>query len=359
MTGRLRVGGWVRRAGGNSGNGPPAEPADQYDEQYEQVDQYQHVDLYALYEDAGHYEPRPYEDDGWSGESADYPDAGFYEDAGQYQEVEPPGLAGADPPEALPPDPDALPDAADDETAAYEGRRRRADQPSGLFRLRRLVWSRLVIRPRRLFRLRPLIRPRRVAIAAVAVGLLLVGIGVAARLLTADPVSLVGPPPTPPPAPDSPDETARLGDAPSASPVPSPPPTSTSPPEEPTAVSFEAEAAEPGSHGQVVPLAGASGGQAVKLSGARDGTFVQFSGVSVATSGSYDLTIFFAAEQDRAGAISVGDGSPASVTFPSPGGEGTLGAVTVPVQLAAGDNTLVIGTSGGAPLFVDQITITG
>jgi hypothetical protein len=224
-------------------------------------------------------------------------------------------------------------EADGDGDGGYRGRRRAADPP------RRAVLQ------------------RRGSIAAVAVGVLLVGTSVAARLLGSDsgPEPQLGPPPTPPQAdPSAGSELGQLGTAPpSAAPTPSP----TDPPVQ--ILSFEAEAAERGSHGQVVALDGASGGEAVRLNGNRDGTFVQFSGVSVGEAGRYELTVFYSSDQSRTAGIAVGDGSPEFVTFPSRGGAGDIGSVTLGVQLAAGANTLLIGTDGGAPLSIDRITVTG
>lgn len=125
------------------------------------------------------------------------------------------------------------------------------------------------------------------------------------------------------------------------------------------ALAFEAEAASPGSHGQVVDLSGASQGQAVRLSGAAEGTFVEFSGVEVAAAGGYDLTIFYLSEKDRDGGVSVNGGSPARFTFAGQGENGAIGSVTVRVDLAAGTNTILIGTPGGAPVSLDLLTVTG
>jgi hypothetical protein len=232
-------------------------------------------------------------------------------------------------------DPDTAVDGDDD--SAYRGRRRAGDRP------RRAVLL------------------RRASIAAVAVGVLLVGTSVLARLLGSDsgPEPQLGPPPTLPqvdPTADS--ELGELGVAPSGSPVPSgSAPPSTEPPAQ--ASSFEAEDAERGSHGQVVAFDGASGGQVVRLNGNRDGTFVQFPGVSVSEAGRYELTVFYFSDQSRTAGIAVGDGSPEFVTFPSRGEAGDIGSVALGVQLAAGANTVVIGTDGGAPLSIDRITVTG
>jgi hypothetical protein len=235
-------------------------------------------------------------------------------------------------------DPDTTVDGDDD--GAYRGRRRYAASD----------------RPRRAG------LQRRVSIVAVAVGVLLVGTSVLARLLGSDsgPELQLGPPPTLPQADPSADsELGQRGAAPSGSPVPSgsAAPSPTDPPVQ--ALSFEAEAAERGSHGQVVALDGASGGEAVRLSGNRDGTFVQFADVSVAEAGRYELIVFYFSDQTRTAGIAVGDAAPEFVNFPSRAEAGTVGSVTLGVQLGAGANTVVIGTDGGAPLSIDRITVSG
>jgi hypothetical protein len=234
------------------------------------------------------------------------------------------------------PDPDAA--AVGDDDGPYQGRRRLTDPP------------------------RPPARLRRVAVAAVAVGGLLVGTSVLAGLLVPDRETQLSPPPTPEGVDASPDsDLSRLGNAPTASPSPSPTPSPSTPPTAPpvSSASFEAEGAGLGSHAQVVAFDGAAGGQVVRLSGNRDGTFVSFSGVTAVDSGRYELTIAYFSDQDRSGTVSVNGGSSFSVTFPSRGEGGSIGSVTVSVDLAAGDNAIDVSSSGGAPLSIDRIVVTG
>jgi hypothetical protein len=212
---------------------------------------------------------------------------------------------------------------------------------------------------------RPAAWSRRVAVAAVAavtMGVLLVGVGMLGQALQPGPAPLPAPP-TPPlledPSPEGgPD---RLGTAPTgspASPGASATPTGTGGPA--GSASFEAERAQVGSHGQVTSLAGASGGQVVRLNGRADGTFVQFTGVTVAEPGGYRLTVFYFSEQRRTGTVVVNGGSPEPVTFPARGAGGGTGSVSLSVELAGGGgNTIRIATDGGAPVSVDRITIGG
>lgn len=205
---------------------------------------------------------------------------------------------------------------------------------------------------------RRLMTPR-IAIAGVAVGVLLVSAGVSARILLGGPDrDEAQPPPVPPDGlVTTPDTGGDLG---TATPTPPGPSAPASEPPAVTEVSFEAEAAGVGSHGQVVSVDGASGGDAVKLSGNSAGTFVQFSGIEVGAAGTYRLRIGYFAEQDRTGAVVVnGDQDTAqAVNFPSRAGAGSIGEVVLEVPLAASGNDILVSSTGGAPLFVDGITIT-
>jgi hypothetical protein len=176
------------------------------------------------------------------------------------------------------------------------------------------------------------------------------------QLLGSGPAPLPAPPTPPLPAPTSPDlDPDRRAIGPTGAPS-SPPPDTASLPV--LVAALEAEAAEPGSHGQVTALTGASGGQVVRLSGRPDGTFVEFTGVTVPEPGRYQLTVFYSSEQDRDGSVTVNGGGPAAVTFGSTGAGG-ISTVSLTVELAGDGNTILIGTAGGAPVSLDQITLTG
>lgn len=304
-------------------------------------------------------------------------------------ELPPVGYAAEQPwPEGLLTDPEV---EADD--SAYRGRRRRGGPPRAGAQARarprsgarsgpadrsrqvrlRAVGSWQAARSRAVrgwsaIRGWPAARQRRVAAAALAVGMVLVGAGVAARLLAPEPEQRPGPLPTPPlgfdPSPGR--GTDRQGTLPTSSPrspnpsataSPSPSPSGAEPPA--PLAAYEAEAAQPGSHGQVTSMSGASGGQVVRLNGRREGTFVQFTGVAVAETGRYRLTIRYFTDQPREATVVVNDGSPDSVSLPARSESDGIGAVTLPVRLAGGDgNTVWIGTSGGAPVAIDTITIS-
>lgn len=194
-------------------------------------------------------------------------------------------------------------------------------------------------------------------LVAAAGGLLLGAASVVAGVLgSTEPLAPQATSPAAPPDPAA--VPGNLGAAPNA---PTDPPTAPPTPSQPSAVSlsFEVEAGQLGSHGQVVTLDDASGGQAVRLSGNREGTFVQLPEVDVAATGAYQLTIFYLSEQDRTATVAVGDAAAESVSLPSRSETGTFGAVTVTVQLSAGGNAIVIATPGGAPVYLDRVTVTG
>lgn len=228
------------------------------------------------------------------------------------------------------PDPDAGL-AGDDDAKPYRGRRR-------------------LISPRR-----SPARLRRVAIGALAAGTLLVGTSaVVLGLSLADRQAQ-------PASPGLADRGAgadqqRPGLDQTAPPTPSPS-VSPSPGDPPEQRFFEAESAELGSHARVDRFDGAAGGQVVRLTGNAAGTFLVFPDVAVVDSGQYEVVIGYFAERDRVGAISVSGGSPAEITFPGRGEGGGIGSVTAPVRLAAGTNTILVSSTGGAPLSIDAIAI--
>jgi hypothetical protein len=89
-----------------------------------------------------------------------------------------------------------------------------------------------------------------------------------------------------------------------------------------------------------------------------NGGSVVFGNVYAAKAGTYTLSILYFTDPARPGTISVNGGAPVTVTFPSTGSFSTLGAVTQPVLLNAGYNTITIAGSGSsyAP-DIDSITV--
>jgi hypothetical protein len=89
-----------------------------------------------------------------------------------------------------------------------------------------------------------------------------------------------------------------------------------------------------------------------------NGGSVVFGNVYAAKAGTYNLSILYFTDPARPGTISVNNGAPVTVTFPSTGSFSTLGAVTQPVLLNAGYNTITVSGSGSsyAP-DIDSITV--
>jgi hypothetical protein len=89
-----------------------------------------------------------------------------------------------------------------------------------------------------------------------------------------------------------------------------------------------------------------------------NGGSVVFGNVYAAKAGTYNLSILYFTDPARPGTISVNNGAPVTITFPSTGSFSTLGAITQPVLLNAGYNTITISGSGSsyAP-DIDSITV--
>jgi hypothetical protein len=83
-----------------------------------------------------------------------------------------------------------------------------------------------------------------------------------------------------------------------------------------------------------------------------------FGNVYAAKAGTYNLSILYFTDPARPGTISVNNGAPVTVTFPSTGSFSTVGTITQPVLLSAGYNTITISGSGSsyAP-DIDSITV--
>ena len=89
-----------------------------------------------------------------------------------------------------------------------------------------------------------------------------------------------------------------------------------------------------------------------------NGGSVVFGNVYAAKAGTYNLTILYFTDPDRPGTISVNSAAPVSVTFPSTGSFSTLGAITQPVVLNAGNNTITISAPGSSyGPDIDSITV--
>jgi hypothetical protein len=124
--------------------------------------------------------------------------------------------------------------------------------------------------------------------------------------------------------------------------------------------SYEAEAAANTLTGpaRVATCGACSGGRKVGFVGNNSGT-LRFNGVTAASAGAARVVISYASGTVRRAQLSVNGGADVSITFPSTGGFGTPGTITVTAGLRAGANTLrFANTSAGAwaPDF-DRLTV--
>lgn len=238
---------------------------------------------------------------------------------------------------------------------------------------------------------------RRMAVVVILVGVVLLGSGALASMLTPEPTALPLPPPTAPEkaVTSSPDRVSGLDTAPSAGVTQSPtagspgtgspgavpgdgptpsatepgpaggaqtapgagpaggPPTTTA-----TTTSFEAEDAQLGGLAHSYQTEQASGGEAVRMLGLWGVNHVQFPAVTVDSAGEYQLTFHYLSNRDRTGEFSVNDGERIAVEFPALESSQAVGSVDVTVELAEGENVIWFGGSGIAP-DLDRITVTG
>ncbi|GEM_PF-1291116 len=176
---------------------------------------------------------------------------------------------------------------------------------------------------------------------------------------TLDNVSVGGgasPTPTPTPT-NTPTPTPTPTNTPTPTPTPSGQPTT-----------YEAESSSNTLTGRaaVASCSNCSGGQKVGYVGNGDGQgegTLQFNGINVASSGSYQITIYYlnGDSGNRTAQMSVNGGAATNVSFPSTGSwpNPNVGSVNVTVNLNAGNNTLKFSNpSAWAPDF-DRITVPG
>lgn len=229
---------------------------------------------------------------------------------------------------------------------------------------------------------------RRIVVVVAAVGAALVGTGALARTLPDRPVALPAPPSAAPADVAADPDRSRLGSAPSPTvavpstaspaPEPSPPPLpppavpdqtgppATNPPTDPPAtvappvtLSYDAEAAELSGFVRLFAVEDASRGEVVGMIGTGQANHVRFTEVTVDGAGEYELTLYYVSAPARDGMVSVNDGEPTTVEFPSVGNWRDIGKVTVPVELAAGTNVIWFGNLTGPAPALDRITVAG
>jgi len=136
----------------------------------------------------------------------------------------------------------------------------------------------------------------------------------------------------------------------------------------PTPTPYEAESSSNTLTGRaaVASCSNCSGGQKVGYVGNGDGQgegTLQFNGINVASSGSYQITIYYlnGDSGNRTAQMSVNGGAATNVSFPSTGSwpNPNVGSVNVTVNLNAGNNTIRFSNpSAWAPDF-DRITVPG
>jgi hypothetical protein len=232
-------------------------------------------------------------------------------------------------------------------------------------------------RGRRRHRASRLASPQRMALVAVLVGGLLLGVGLLSRMLLASEAEpLTAPPPVPQHTRAAPTEAnVRMGVAPTApasvptgradQPAPDLPggsssdPTqhggSTVPGQDPALppviqAGYEAEDAVLGGHALTESFAGASGGQVVRLWG--PGGHVEFNGVA-APAGPRSLTIHYSGGP-RTIQVSI-NGKSMSHSLPGTA-DGQIGTTSLQVDLVSGGNDIRLRSSG-PPVYLDGITL--
>jgi hypothetical protein len=122
--------------------------------------------------------------------------------------------------------------------------------------------------------------------------------------------------------------------------------------------SYEAEAGGNTLGGQaaVRSSSGASGGALVGYVGSGSANYLQFNNVN-ATAGAHVVTIFYASGEARSLTASVNGGAAVSVSTPSTGGWDAVGSVSVTLTLAAGVNTIRLGSPSGWAPDLDRIVV--
>ena len=128
-----------------------------------------------------------------------------------------------------------------------------------------------------------------------------------------------------------------------------------------TATSYEAEAAANTLAGGAVvqSCATCSGGNKVGFVG--EGGTLTFTGVTVASAGTYNVTIAYCdgSATGRPATISVNGGTPQDLSFTPTGSFSNVGTMTVPLQLSAGTNTIEFADPSTFTPDFDRIIVAG
>ncbi len=123
------------------------------------------------------------------------------------------------------------------------------------------------------------------------------------------------------------------------------------------ATSYEAESpASTLAGGAVVQTCSTCSGGA-KVGYVGEGGTLTFNNVSVPTAGTYRLTVVYCSGDPRPAMITVNGGPAQTLSFASTGSYSTTGAMTVPVVLNAGNNTIEFGDPGAYSPDFDRIIV--
>ena len=129
----------------------------------------------------------------------------------------------------------------------------------------------------------------------------------------------------------------------------------------PGATAFEAEAAANTLAGGAVvqTCTTCSGGAKVGFVG--EGGTLTFTGVTVASAGTYDVTIAYCdgSATGRQATVSVNGGTPQTLSFTPTGSFSTVGTMTVPLQLSSGTNTIEFADPSAYTPDFDRIIVAG
>jgi hypothetical protein len=184
------------------------------------------------------------------------------------------------------------------------------------------------------------------------------------------------------PSPDNPDGSATpSADAPTGTPVPGQPPlptadATTNPPRPQPAqpaprppshnispTSFEAESATSTLIGQarIRTNRDASGGFAIGFLGSGNGSSgaLRMNGLGVPVAGTYTVTIFYiSGDGNRRARVSLNDGAPITVTFPSTGDWNTVGSLALRGTFDAGGNSLAFDNPVDWAPDIDRVVVS-
>ncbi len=125
----------------------------------------------------------------------------------------------------------------------------------------------------------------------------------------------------------------------------------------PLATSYEAEspASTLAGGAAVQSCPACSGGAKVGFVG--NGGMLTFSNINAASAGTYQVTIVYCSGDARPAMVSVNGGTPQALSFASTGSFSATGTMTVPLALAAGNNTIEFGDPTAYTPDLDRIIV--